>query len=316
MDPSAHGLSAVTVVGAGYMGMGIAQVLALGGADVTVLDVSPEAGHAAVAAGLARMAGYEATGLVPPGSADRVAASVRAGEGFEASVAGADFVVEAVFEDLAVKREVLGRVADASDAVIGSNTSSIPIARLAEGLRLPGRMLGVHWFNPAMFVPGIEVIPTAETDTAIVDRVAALLRAAGKAPVVVGDSPGFVANRLQFALFREAALMVDEGVAEAAQIDEVVRTTFGYRLPFFGPFTIADMAGLDVYAGAYTTLSEAYGDRFSAPQSLLDLVAEGRTGVKSGRGGYTQPTQEEQDRLIASRDAWYQSLAGLITPDS
>lgn len=315
MQSTAQPLSSVTVVGAGYMGMGIAQALALAGAEVTVLDRSVEAGHAAVAHGLRHVEGYEERGLAAPGAAARVAVAVRAGEDFEESVADADLVVEAVFEDLAVKREVLTRVADATDAIIGSNTSSIPIGRLAEGLRLPGRMLGVHWFNPAMFVPGIEVIPTPETDPVVVERVMTLLRGAGKAPVVVGDSPGFVANRLQFALFREAALMVDEGVADAAQIDEVVSTTFGYRLPFFGPFAIADMAGLDVYAGAYTTLSEAYGDRFSAPTSLVELVAEGRTGVKSGRGGYTDPTPAEQERRVERRDGWYHALGALTQAD-
>jgi 3-hydroxybutyryl-CoA dehydrogenase len=296
------------------MGMGIAQVLAIHGANVTVLDKSHEIAVAAVTRGRREVEGYERRGLVAPGAAERVAASVSAEADFPRALQAADMIVEAVSEELSLKHEVLGRVAEhaSREALITSNTSSIPIGRLAAGLPHPDRVMGVHWFNPAMFVPGVEIIPTAETDSGAITRVQELLRAAGKYPVVVGDSPGFVANRLQFALFREAALLVEEGVADPAQVDQLVRTTFGYRLPFFGPFQIADMAGLDVYAGAYTTLSEAFGDRFATPGSLQELVTGGRTGFKSDRGGYTRLTAEEQRDLIDRRDESYQALGHLM----
>ena len=149
------------------------------------------------------------------------------------------------------------------DAVIATNTSSIPIAQLAAGLQRPGRFLGVHWFVPPLLVPCVEVIPTRTTDDRVVDEVVGALTRLGKTAVSSsGDGPGFVANRIQFAMFREAARIVEDGVATPEQVDEVVRSSFGFRLPFFGPFTIADMAGLDVYADIFDTLERGLGRDF------------------------------------------------------
>ena len=166
---------------------------------------------------------------------------------------GADLIVEAVVERPDVKAAVYAAIeaAAADGAVIATNTSSIPIAELAAGLRRPGRFLGVHWFVPPLLVPCVEVIPRPSTDEQVVQQVVDALTRLGKAAVVVGDGPGFVANRIQFAMFREAARIVEDGLATPEQVDEVVRSSFGFRLPFFGPFTIADMAGLDVYADIY-----------------------------------------------------------------
>ncbi len=159
-------------------------------------------------------------------------------------------MVEAVFERPDVKATAYEEVeaAASGETVIATNTSSIPITELALTLRSPGRFLGVHWFVPPLLVPCVEVIPTRSTDPGVVENVVSALTALGKIAVVVGDGPGFVANRIQFAMFREAARIVEDGVATPEQVDEIVRSSFGFRLPFFGPFTIADMAGLDVYA--------------------------------------------------------------------
>jgi 3-hydroxybutyryl-CoA dehydrogenase len=129
----------------------------------------------------------------------------------------------------------------------------------------------------------------------------------------VRDSPGFVANRLQFALFREAALMLEEGIADARQIDEIVTSTFGFRLSLYGPFAIADMAGLDVYAGAYETLRAAYGDRLAAPPRLIELVSSGRLGVKQD-GGFLNLEGEEARGMIEGRDRAYATLLKLVRP--
>ena len=174
---------------------------------------------------------------------------------------GADLVVEAVLERPDVKLAVYEEIERAAgdDTVIATNTSSIPIAELAAGLRRPNRFLGVHWFVPPLLVPCVEVIRTPSTDERVVEIVVEALTRLGKTPVVVGDGPGFVANRIQFAMFREAARIVEDGIAGPEQVDEVVRSSFGFRLPFFGPFTIADMAGLDVYADIYETLERGLG---------------------------------------------------------
>ena len=132
----------------------------------------------------------------------------------------------------------------------------------------------------------------------------------GKTAVIVGDGPGFVANRIQFAMFREAARIVEEGIAGPEAVDEVVRSSFGFRLPFFGPFTIADMAGLDVYADIYETLERGLGAGFSAPEVLQEHVGRGEFGVKTGRG-FLELSQSQADELIDRRNRAYVALAAL-----
>ena len=224
----------------------------------------------------------------------------------------ADFIEEAVPEILALKHETLARVSAAAraDALIGSNTSTISIGTLAEAVVAPERFLGVHFSNPAPFIPGVEVIPHASTRAGAAAEVISLLAEAGKLGVEVADVTGFVLNRLQYALFSEAARLVEEGVASAEAVDTITRTTFGYRLPFFGPFAIADMAGLDVYAFCYRSLSEGYPDRFTAPEALSERVADGALGVKSGRGFLATPP-DQLPALVAHRDTAYAAMSKL-----
>ena len=160
-------------------------------------------------------------------------------------------------------------------------------------------------------MPGVEVIPGSRTDGNRVDQVVALLHRAGKLPAVVGDTPGFVGNRLQYALFQEAAALVEEGVATAEAVDDVVRSTFGFRLPFYGPFAIADMAGLDIYRGAYRVFEDAYDGRFVAPRVLLDLIDEGSLGAKSGRG-FVVSSKEQAAAMGQQRDRSYAALMRLL----
>ncbi|MGH3876016.1 MAG: 3-hydroxyacyl-CoA dehydrogenase family protein [Actinophytocola sp.] len=306
----------VGVVGSGYMGQGIAQVLAAAGAHVVVLDIDGDRAAASLAHLRTQARAFEARGLWPAGRAEQVAARTAAAASMADGLPGTDLVVEAVVEDVRVKRDVLAAIEQHAPAAapIATNTSSIPIAELAVALGDPSRLLGVHWFNPPQFVPGVEIIPGPGTDESTVTWLVALLRAAGKSPAVVSDGPGFVANRLQFALFREAALLVEEGVAEPEQVDEVVRHSFGFRLPFFGPFAIADMAGLDVYAGAFDTLRRAYGERFAPPPALSELVARGRLGTKSG-GGFLALDQIQTRAMLARRDSDYARLLELLAAD-
>jgi 3-hydroxybutyryl-CoA dehydrogenase len=303
----------VTIVGTGYMGLGIGQVLACAGADVVMVDVDRPRAEEGVVATVRQASDFEARGLLPAGSAQSARHHIRAAVDRATGLAMATMVIEAVFEERATKIEVIAEIERFApvDAIIASNTSSIPIAELSQQMRDPSRMLGMHWFNPPQFVPGVEVIPGPTTRPGVLASVVSLLRSAGKSPTVVRDSPGFVGNRLQFALFREAALMLEEGIADAAQIDEVVKSTFGFRLPFFGPFAIADMAGLDVYAGAYATLQRIYGDRFSPPGLLTELVSDGRLGTKSG-GGFLALDEETTRAMLEQRDRSYVSLLEAI----
>src|SRR5699024_10948186 len=230
-------ISTVTIVGAGYMGGGIAQVLAIAGFDVTIADVSVENANASLERLRKEAQDFEDQGLYSPGAAELVAKNISAGKSIEDAVADVDFIEEAVFERLDVKRDVLATISEHArpDAIIGTNTSTIPVKELVSAVKHPECFLTVHFPNPAPFIPGAQL----------------------------ADTPGMVLNRLQYALLKEATSIVEEGVATAEDVDTIVRTTFGFRLGFFGPFAIADQAGLDVYANCFVTFEDAFGDRLA-----------------------------------------------------
>lgn len=305
-------ISRVAVVGAGYMGGGIAQVLAAAGVDVVIADVDADSTSRNHERLLAEARDFEDRGLFEPGAADRVAAHLTRAASIEDAVGEADLVEEVVPEVPGVKAEVLARIDAAArpDAVIASNTSTLPIAGLATSLTDASRFLGVHFSNPAPFIPGVELIPHAGTDEAVIAPVEALVARTGKLTARVSDKAGFVLNRLQFVLLKEAVALVEEGVATAEAVDTVVRTTFGFRLAFFGPFAIADQAGLDVYRAGYGTLEQHYGERLASPRMLDELVDAGRYGVKQGGGfvtGAGDPTE-----LVAYRNTAYARLTELL----
>ncbi|WEK61034.1 MAG: 3-hydroxyacyl-CoA dehydrogenase family protein [Candidatus Microbacterium colombiense] len=303
----------VAVVGSGYMGGGIAQVIALSGREVMLADVTAERAAESRARIVREAEQFEKQGLFPAGATARIDDAVRAAASIEDAVTDADIIEEAVPEILSVKHDTLRRISAAAPAaaVIGSNTSTISIASLAEAVERPERFLGVHFSNPATFIPGVEVIPHAGTDAPVVTRMIALLAECGKQGVEVPDVTGFILNRLQYALFTEAARLVEEGVASAESVDAIARTTFGFRLPFFGPFAIADIAGLDVYEFCYGSLGEAYPDRFAEPSVLRERVARGDLGVKSGSGFLATPPQRSAE-LVAYRDRAYAAMAKLL----
>jgi 3-hydroxybutyryl-CoA dehydrogenase len=302
----------VAIVGAGTMGIGISHVFAASGIETVLVDATPALSEAARERSVLLLSGLEEAGNVARGTVATAEPKLSAAATIAEAVQGAELVVEAVVERADVKLGVYAAVEAAAgdDAVIATNTSSIPIAELAAGLRNPSRFLGVHWFVPPLLVPCVEVIATAATGEQVVADVVSALRRAGKVAVVVGDGPGFVANRIQFAMFREAARIVEDGIATAEQVDEVVRSSFGFRLPFFGPFTIADMAGLDVYADIFDTLERGLGAGFAAPAILREHVDRREFGVKTGRG-FLDLSQAQADELIDRRNRAYVQLAGL-----
>jgi 3-hydroxybutyryl-CoA dehydrogenase len=297
----------VAVVGAGYMGGGIAQSLAKEGYDVVLADVSAQAAQTSLQRLLREAREYEDQGLFGPGSADAVAAHLSAAPSIEDAVAGVDFVHEAVFEKIEVKHEVLARISAAArpEAIIGTNTSTIPVHVLAPAVTGPERFLTVHWSNPAPFIPGVELVTGVATDPGCIGVVKAMLARAGRRSAQVADTPGFVLNRLQYTLFKEAAAIVAEGVATAEDVDTIVSTTFGFRLPFFGPFAIADMAGLDVYVFGMKIMQEAYGERMAPPPNLTELVDAGHHGAKTGTGFTLHGDPSALERMITYRNTAY-----------
>ncbi|WP_211274012.1 3-hydroxyacyl-CoA dehydrogenase family protein [Neoasaia chiangmaiensis] len=307
-------IETVAVVGAGYMGGGIAQSLADAGIRVTLVDASPDATVAAHARLLHEAATYEKQGLFREGAAARIEANLAIAETIEDAVRNVDFIEEAVPEIPDLKRELLTRISTTActDAIIGTNTSTLPVHTLAPAVSNPARFLTVHFSNPAPFIPGIELVCGEKTDPAILPVVKDMIHRAGHQAAEVADTPGFVLNRLQYVLFKEACAIVEEGIATTEGVDTIVRSTFGFRLPFFGPFAIADMAGLDVYLNCFRTFEQAFGERLAAPDSLRALVEAGKFGTKSGEGFRGQMTPEQAQALVAYRNNAYGQMAKLL----
>jgi 3-hydroxybutyryl-CoA dehydrogenase len=262
------------VIGAGTMGIGIAYVAANAGYQVELVEVDPSR-RVAARTELERLwAGAVGRGRL----SETEAADGRTRVGFVETVAdGAAVVVEAVPERLELKREVLAQAAAARPALLASNTSSIPIGALGEGV------IGLHFFNPVWAMPLLEIVVGAGTPPGAVDAARAVAARLGKDPVVVRDQPGFATSRLGVALGLEAIRMLEDGVADAVDIDKAM--VLGYRHPV-GPLELTDLVGLDVRLDIARTLTAAYGPRFAPPELLVSLVAAGRLGRKSGHGFY------------------------------
>lgn len=307
-------ISTVTIVGAGYMGGGIAQVLAIAGFDVTIADVSVDNANASLERLRAEARQFEEQGLFSPGSADLVEQNISAGKTIEEAVADVDFIEEAVFERIDVKRDVLALISKHArpDAIIGTNTSTIPVKELESAVEHPERFLTVHFSNPAPFIPGVELVAGEATTDAAIAEVKELLARSGNQGAQVADTPGMVLNRLQYVLLKEATAIVEEGVATAEDVDTIVRTTFGFRLGFFGPFAIADQAGLDVYANCFVTFENAFGDRLATPELLTDAVAGDRKGVKNGKGLLGDYDEDTREELVAYRNRAYAKMSQLL----
>ena len=277
------------VIGAGTMGAGIAQVFARHGHAVYLVDVRPsilEHAKARIRRSLERQARKGVLGTDDPGVVlDRIVLASDA----EAAVSSVDIVVEAVVEDLVVKRRVFEALGGAAPrgAVLASNTSSIPIAELAAATAHPERVIGLHFFNPVPVMRLVEVVCGRATSGETLDRVLAWARALGKEPVRVRDAPGFVSNRVLMPMINEACFCVMEGVATAEDVDRVM--TLGMRHPM-GPLALADLIGLDVCLSILEVLYGGFGNDKYRPCPLLEeMVAAGRLGCKSGRGFYEYP---------------------------
>jgi 3-hydroxybutyryl-CoA dehydrogenase len=270
----------VLVVGAGQMGSGIAQVVAASGRRVSLYDAAPgavERGLAGMEKSLARLA--EKGGTAPASVLARVAPVE--------DIVAADLLIEAVVEDAAVKEEIFRR-ADAvlpAQALLASNTSSIPITSLAAATSRPDRVIGMHFFNPVPVLKLVEVIRGLETSDETVRAIVALAADLGKTPVEARDLPGFVSNRILMPFINEAAYALLEGVAEPEAIDTIA--TLGFAHPM-GPLALADLIGLDTCVAIMDVLHEGFGDPKFAPCPLLrQYVLAGRLGRKTGRGFYS-----------------------------
>jgi 3-hydroxybutyryl-CoA dehydrogenase len=276
----------VVVTGAGTMGHGVAQVAAVAGARVGLHDVSAELiarGMESIRANLDK--GVE-RGKVRPEDREATLDRIRPAPVLAAAVSEADLVVEAAPEKIELKQGIF-RDLDAAappGALLATNTSSLPVGRIAARTRRPERVVGMHFFNPVHLMPLLEVVRAEASSDEAVDRAVAAARWMGKEPIVVRDAPGFATSRLGVILGLEAMRMLEQGVARAEDIDKAM--TLGYRHPM-GPLRLSDLVGLDVRLAIAEGLYEALGsEAFRPPEVLRRLVAEGRLGRKSGQGFY------------------------------
>jgi 3-hydroxybutyryl-CoA dehydrogenase len=286
------------------MGHGFAQIFAQYGFDVALTDRTLELAGRGRQMVVGNFETMIAEGLLTRGEADAALQRIRVTEDLKEAIADADFVIEAVLEDIEVKLGVwkqLGQLAR-DDAILASNTSSFDINELAAVVERAERVIGTHWFNPPQIVPCVEVIPADATSQEVVDSTIRLLESIGKVAAITKSVPGFVANRIQLVMAAEAFRCLEEGVASAEDIDRIVKNSFGFRLGAYGPFQIADLAGLDTYKGVYDYLYAKYGKEwYKAPETVRTLVEQGRLGVKAGRGVY-EYSEEEARRVLAERD--------------
>lgn len=272
---------AIGIVGGGRMGSGIAHAFLTAGNTVTLVDVD-ERGTAKGLEEITRLVRASEKRGTLAGPASEVLARLRTTTDIH-GLADSALVVEAVPEIIALKTNVLGRISAsvAESAIIATNTSSLSIDSLAPAVSVPGRFIGMHFFNPVPASSLVELVRGTETLEATVDTAESAVEGIGKQPIVVSDSPGFASSRLGLVLGLEAIRMVESGVASAADIDTAM--TLGYKHPV-GPLRLTDIVGLDVRLDIATYLHEQLGPAFEPPQLLLDKVARGELGRKSGRG--------------------------------
>ncbi len=280
-------ITRVAVVGAGTMGHGIAQVAAAAGYRVTLIDATRDLAEAGIARVAVNLDGAIARGKLEPAQKDVILERIAVADDIARGAAGAQLVIEAVPEKMELKAAILRTLDQSVDAaaILASNTSSLSITALQRATVQPGRVIGLHFFNPVHINRLVEVVRGKDTQTAVVEASLAFVRAAGKEPVVVRDAPGFATSRLGVLLGLEAMRMLEQGVASAEDIDKAME--LGYRHPM-GPLRLTDLVGLDVRLDIARYLhAELASDAFKPPAILERMVAEGRLGRKTGYGFYT-----------------------------
>jgi 3-hydroxybutyryl-CoA dehydrogenase len=284
----------IAVIGAGLMGHGIAQVFALAGHEVSIYDP--------VMSALDSVRSRILANLRDLGEDESAVERVTGCHDLGDALHEADYVVEAVLEDLPLKQKLFVEIEKhvRPDTILASNTSVIPITKIMQGLQDRSRALGTHWWNPPYLVPLVEVIGTQWTSQQAIDWTIGLHKAAGKMPVhVKKDVPGFVGNRLQHALWREAIALVEHGICDAETVDTVIKASFGRRLAVLGPLENADLVGTDLTLAIHQTVLPAIEARKGPSPYLEKLVKDGKLGFKSGEG-FRKWTPEQQQALRAA----------------
>ena len=291
-------IQSLAVIGAGAMGSGIAALFAAKNIEVVLIDPMPGA--------LERASSVidRQLGVYAPDTLADTRRRIRMDPGLEAA-SSCDLVIEAIPENLELKRETFARLDTLCrpETIFATNTSGLSINAIAQSVLRRDRFVGTHFFTPADVIPLVEVVRNDDTSAATVERVMAALRLVGKRPVLVNrDVPGFIANRIQHALAREAISLLEQGIASAEDIDEVVKWSLGIRLALSGPLEQRDMNGIDVHHAIATYLYADLENRTTPSALLSEKVATGQLGAKSGQGFYTWPP-ERREQVLAEKSA-------------
>ena len=283
------GINKIAVIGTGTMGPGISQVLAQSGIEVRIFDIKPEQLENAKQTIDRNLELFAAEGIVPEGDIEDIKARITTTGDLAGAVEGADLVLEAVPEVPEIKRKVMADLDKlaAPETILASNTSGLSITSLAKATNRPEKVVGMHWWNPPIIIPVIEIIKGEKTNQTVVDEVGALIKKIKKVPVLVKkDVPGFLGNRLQYALMREAIYLLNEGVASAEDIDVMIKAGIGFKFPVMGPLETIDMAGMDIYSRVSQYLYANLNNDTTPPPIVGKMVEDNTLGLKTGKGFY------------------------------
>jgi 3-hydroxybutyryl-CoA dehydrogenase len=290
----------VSVIGSGIMGHGIGQTFALGGYGVTLNDINDELLSKALQQIRKNLDTFIEFGITTTEAAKEAFSKIKTETSLEEAVKNSDFVVEALPEIMDLKKRIFKELDEycPPHALIASNTSGLSLTEMASGIRRQDQAVIAHWWNPPHIIPVVEIVKGRYTSDQTVDLVYQLLTTIGKKPVrILKEVPGFLGNRLQFALYREALSCLKEGVASAEDIDLAVKGTFGFRLPTIGPLETSDFGGLDTFLNISRYLFKEIDRSTEPPDLLTEKVRTGKLGIKTGEGFYAYPGEKAQEKI-------------------
>ena len=297
----------VAMIGSGTMGAGMSWCFAQAGYNVKLYDVSPQQLERACGRIQAIQKLFAQEGLVSAKAAQAARERIATTTQLEASLEDVQYVLEAVPERLELKQQLFSQfeLHCPEDAILATNTSGLRITDIASVCRYPERVGGMHWANPPEIVPLVEVIRGERTSDATVDTIYHVTEKLGKMPVVVNkDIPGFVSNRLQYAVLREALHLVETGVVSAQDVDRTLKCGVGFRYPWLGPLETADLGGLDVFHGICQYLFKELSHMTTSPEFFDQIVQEGRLGIKTGQGFYDYRGVSREE-VLRKRDLYF-----------
>lgn len=292
------------VIGAGTMGHGIAQAFAQGGWDVWLVDLRADILQHALFQLRANLCLFQEQGILTAGESEVILSRINVTVNPEEAVRDAEFVTEAVSEDMIIKKGVFKMLDEQTpkDAVLASNTSGLNVSEIAAATRTSRRVIGTNWWNPPHIIPLVEIMRGENTTEETLERTRKVLKSIGKKPItILKPIQGFVGNRLQMALFREALSLLEKGIASVEDIDTAVSFGPGFRYPVLGPFRVSDFGGLDVFHHLCEELFNDLDRSIGAPSRMKRLVENDRIGIKSGSGFYDYSGSQESE-LIKDRD--------------